>query len=265
MLAETGPLSAAIDPRMLLSLGLVLARTGTFVVASPLFGVQSGFEGYKISLIVCLTAVFWGVIGGPLEGDISAPAYVLLASREALIGFFLAFVFQLVQIALRTAGELIGHEMGLAMSGQVDPLTGLNTPAVTRFFDGLFLLGLLAVDGHHILLQSLGSSFERAPIGRLRLDLPFASFITDLFLEMLRAGLGFAAPVMVVLALVSLMTGLLSRAVPQLNILELSFTLRVSFALIAMFLFAPMLAPAMNGLYRRLDGALDRALFVLEG
>jgi len=69
----------------------------------------------------------------------------------------------------------------------------------------------------------------------------------------------------VLLVLVSLLIGLLARAVPQLNVLEVGFTLRIMVALVAMFAFAPLLAPAMEGLYLALDGGLAEVLEALEG
>jgi flagellar biosynthetic protein FliR len=72
--------------------------------------------------------------------------------------------------------------------------------------------------------------------------------------------LTFAAPVTVVLVLVSLLIGLLARAVPQLNVLEVGFTLRILVALLAMLAFAPLLAPALGALYESLDAGLETVL-----
>ena len=252
------------EPAAMLALGLFLARTSALVIACPLFGGQASFEGYRLALITTLTAVFWSTSGVPLEPGVGAPEYVLLVLRELGVGLFLGFVTQMILVVLRVSGELVGHEMGLAMAGQVDPITGTNTPVVSRFYEIFFFLGLLAVDGHHLILRSLAQSFDRAPVARLHFDLPVVEFARSLFVQTFAAGLGFAAPVMIVLLLVSILTGLLSRAVPQLNVLEISFSLRVSLALVAMFVFAPLLAPAMQHLYASLATALDEAVGVLE-
>jgi flagellar biosynthesis protein FliR len=68
---------------------------------------------------------------------------------------------------------------------------------------------------------------------------------------------------MVLLFLVSLMIGLLARAVPQINLLEAGFTLRILIGLLAMALFAPLLAPAMESLYAAVRTGLDDALYVM--
>jgi flagellar biosynthesis protein FliR len=47
------------------------------------------------------------------------------------------------------------------------------------------------------------------------------------------------------------------------NVLEVGFTLRISAALLALFLFAPLLAPALRVLYERLDTGLVGFLEVL--
>ena len=74
---------------------------------------------------------------------------------------------------------------------------------------------------------------------------------TDVF----SAGIVFAAPVMIFLMLVSLLMGLLARAVPTLNVLEIGFTMRVIVALGAMFVFTIPLAVGL--LYEWMKGGLE--------
>lgn len=248
---------------VLLAFGLYLTRCSAFVLAAPLYGSASGFSGYKVGMIGTLSVVFYGLWGEPLVMEGPPFEYLLFMFREALIGFFLAFVLQAVVIALRVAGELIGQAMGLNISSQVDPVSGINTPLITRLYEAFFYISFLSIDGHHGLLRAVGRSFECAPVGRADFDAPLTEFVGTLFSQLFNAGLTFAAPVMVILVLVTVLSGLLARAVPQLNVLELSFTLRVAFALIAMLIFAPMIAPALSSLFEQLDAALEGALFVM--
>ena len=138
-------------------------------------------------------------------------------------------------------------------------------PLVSQIYEILFFLALLSVNGHHWLLRALTDSYERAPVGRVQFNDGLPAFVVGLFSELFSAGLTFAAPILVLLMLVSVLIGLLSRAVPQLNILEFGFSLRITLGLVAMFLFAPLLAPAMEGLLGRLMDGLDAGLEVLEG
>ena len=253
-----------LDPGTLPTLGLVLIRTSAFILASPLLGDGSGFAGYKVGLIGVLSLLSFSLLELPLEAAVGPLEFGAMAAREVLIGAALAFVMQSALLAVRVGGELIGHEMAFNMSSIADPSTGVNTPLITRIYEGLFLLGLLAVDGHHVLIRALAESFDRAPVGRIAVETGLVHGVRVLFSEMFTAGLTFAAPVTVLLVLVSLLIGLLARAVPQLNVLEVGFTLRILVALVAMLAFAPLFAPAMAGLYEALDAGLASMLDGLQ-
>ena len=254
-----------LPPGAIATFGLVLVRTSAMVLTAPMIGDASGFSGYKVGLIGALSLLAMTTLDAPLEEPVGPVAFGAMAMREALIGLSIGFVLQAVLLAVRVAGEMIGHEMAFNMSTLVDPATGINTPLITKIHEGLFFLGLLAVDGHHFLMRALFESYGRAPVGEVVLDPGVVQVARSLFSNMFAAGLTLAAPVLVLLVLVSLLIGLLARAVPQLNVLEVGFTLRIVVALVAMFAFAPLLAPAMEGLYLALDGGLAEVLAALEG
>jgi flagellar biosynthetic protein FliR len=228
--------------------GLVLVRTSALVVSTPMLGSGTGFAGHRIGLIFFLSLLLYAVCGAP---PVAAEPILLgaLALREVLIGIFLGLSLHMVLLAVRVAGELVGQEMGFLVARQVDPTSGVATGLVTSLYENVFLMVLLALNGHHWLLRSLQRSFDLAPIGHLTLGGRLVPTAQAMFAEMFRAGIVFAAPVMVFLLLVSLLIGLLARAVPALNVLEVGFTLRVLVALGAMFLFAPLLEPALRALH----------------
>jgi flagellar biosynthetic protein FliR len=252
-----------LPPGTIEGFGLVLVRTSALVLAAPLFGLALPFSGARLGLIVILSGFFYSVAGAPLPGAGGPLVFAACAGRELAIGLALAFVLHGVVLAVRVAGEMIGHEMAFNMATMVDP-QGVSTPLVTQVYEGLFLIGLFALDGHHLVVRALCDSFERAPIGALGLPEGLSAALLSLFADMFAAGLTFAAPVLVVMLLVSLLIGLLARAVPQINVLEVGFTLRIAVALVAMLGFAPLLAPAMERMYAELAGGLDSVLTILE-
>lgn len=244
--------------------GLYLVRTSALVLSSPILGSGTGFAGYKVALILSVAVALFLSTGAPLAQEPGGIEFGLMCLHEILVGLFLGFVLQAVLIAVRVAGELVGTEMAFNMASIVDPGTGVQTPLVTQVYEVLFFLGLLAVNGHHWLLRALGSSFERAPIGGLRIEGGVVPLLLELFSRMFKAGITFAAPVLVLLLMVSVLIGLLARLVPQINVLEVGFNIRVMVGLLALFLFSPLLAPAMNTLFEQLMGGLDGCLEALE-
>lgn len=257
-------LPAFLTPGTLAAFGLYLVRTSAMVLSAPIFSTGTNFSMHRVALIVALAFLFYTASGSPLHSAPSPLEFGAFAGREILIGIALGFVLQLVSLAVRVGGEMIGQEMGFSMAAQVDPQTGVNMPLIAQLYDGLFLIGFLAVDGHHWMIRALSSSFERAPVGQIGGTGQLSSAVETLFIQMFTAGVVFAAPVMVLMFLVSLMIALIGRAVPQINLMDMGFTLRILGALLALYAFAPMIAPAMERLYSAVQTGLASVLGSLQ-
>jgi flagellar biosynthetic protein FliR len=255
----------ALQPGMLEAFGLHAARAAALVVGAPLLGSGTGFSAYKVALIMGLALLLHGTHGEPLAHQPGAIEYGVLMLREVVIGLALAFTLHIVLLAVRVAGEMVGHEMGFNMASIVDPATGVNTPVVTQLWEIFFYLGLLAVDGHHLLLRGLDASFDRAPVGEVTFAQDMHLLAGDMFVQMFEAGLVFAAPMLVLLFTLSVLMGVLARLVPQLNVNELGFTARVAVGLVALLAFVPLLAPALSRLYEGIDVGIGRTLDALGG
>lgn len=243
---------------------LYLLRTGALLLTAPIFSTGSSFTGYRVALVGSITFVLFSATGAPLTVEVTPMVFLVMALREIAIGLAMAFVLTMMQLVSRMAGDLIGQGMGLAMSSQSDPVTGLQTPLVSRIYEIIFVLGFLAINGHHVLLRALGDSFGRAPVGDIGLGAGVVELIEGFFGATMEAGVTFAAPVMVLLLLLSVLIGVLARVVPQVNVLEMSFTLRVALALVAMFVFAPVISPALMRLYDLQSLWLDQLIGTLE-
>jgi flagellar biosynthetic protein FliR len=248
------------EPGTLEAFGLFLVRSSALVLSAPVLGTATGFSGYKVALIFSVSFLLYGVHGAPLAGSVQPIEFGCLALREILIGLALAFSLHAVMLALRVAGELVGHEMGFNMAAIIDPVTGLHTPIITQIYEVFFILGFLMVDGHQLLLRGLAQSFERAPVGTLDVGQGLPWIAERLFTQMFTAGLTFAAPVLLLLMAASLLLAFLARAVPQLNVNEAGFTARIAIGLLALFVFAPLLTSSLHTLYGRFEEGLAAVL-----
>jgi len=252
-----------VPPGVIEAFGLTVVRTSALVLASPLFGTGSGVSGYKVGLTAVLSIVLFLAVGAPLAAPAGPLELGVLALRELLIGLMLAFTLHAVLLAVRVGGELVGHEMAFNMARQSDPATGVSVPIIAHLHEILFLLALLAINGHHWLVRALLESMRRAPVGELRFHDGMPDLVLTQFSQLFGAGLTFAAPMMVLLSLVSVSIGLLARAVPHINVLEFGFGLRIAGGLVAMYLFAPALQPALERLLEHLMDGLEAGLDLL--
>lgn len=244
--------------------GLYLVRTSALVLAAPVFSTVSNFNGYRVGLIGSLTIVLFLAGGEPLVETPGAVSFALLAGRELVIGLMLAFVLHAVILAVKVAGHMVGQEMAFNMASQSDPVSGTSLPILAFFYETMFLLILLGLDGHLWVVRALAESYERAPVGDMLMGSGMSEFALALFSQMFVAGLTFAAPVFVLLALISVLVGFLARAVPQINVMEFSFSARIIAGFVGMLLFAPLIQPASQHLLTSLMDGLSASLDVIE-
>lgn len=141
--------------------------------------------------------------------------------QQILIGIALGFTMQFAFAAVRTAGEIIGLQMGLSFATFVDPASHLNMPVLARIMDMLALLLFLTFNGHLWLISLLVDTFHTLPIGGEPLN-------SNAFLALTKAGsliflngLMLALPLITLLLTLNLALGLLNRMAPQLSILLL--------------------------------------------
>lgn len=252
---ETGQLAAFV---------LCLVRAGALVAAAPLLGAGVSAMPPKLALSLALAFALFGV-SEVQSVEAGGVFFTVLALRELVLGLFLGFVLQLGLLAIRVMGELLGLEMGLQMANQVDPVTGTSMPLVTRMYEGFAMLAMFSVDAHHWLVAALFDSLERAPLGLVASTDRMGEVFLAMFTEMLGAGITLAAPFGVVMAMVTILLGLLARTAPQINVLELGFTLRIGVAMVTMLVFAPLLGPMFEGLFEDIARWLDVALGAVGG
>ncbi|MHC4261095.1 MAG: flagellar biosynthetic protein FliR [Planctomycetota bacterium] len=252
------------DSAIVIAFVLCLVRAGALVATAPLLGASFATTPPKIALSMALAFALYGAAGEPAV-DAGGMHLTVLVMRELVIGLFLGFLLQLVLMAIRVMGEILGLEMGLQMANQVDPVTGISMPIVTRIYEGFAMLALLSIDAHHWVVRSLFDSIERAPLGIVASTDALGSVFMAMSSEMLGAGLALAAPFSIVMSLVSILLGLLARTAPQVNVLELGFTLRIAIAMVAMLVFSPLLGPMFDALFQSLADWIEVGLDALEG
>ena len=233
-------------------------RAGVVLMMLPVLGGEGVPRPARVLLSFALAVALVGVPAGAMPE--SASALLLAAGRELLIGLLLGFVARTLLAAPSLAGDLVAQELGLKMAEEVDPMTRLPESAVSRVYETALLLLFLVAQGHHDVLRALHESFARFPVGELSLPAGLAS-VADTAGTCLRFAVQIAAPLFAVLLCGSLVLALLTRAVPELNVMTFGYPLRLLASMVAAVALFPFVA--QPGL--RLIAGLQRALVAVAG
>ena len=110
---------------------------------------------------------------------------------------------------------------------------------------------LFALNGHLLLVRGFLASFEAVPLRPVAIGDLTASVTANVG-RFLVAALEIAAPVVVVLFLSEIALGLVSRAVPSLNVFAMSFPLKILLTLTVASLVFALLPGAVSALTDRI-------------
>jgi flagellar biosynthetic protein FliR len=219
----------------------IMTRIGAALLAAPIFSSA----GVPVQLRVAITGAIAVLITA--WTDVAAPPALLsiqgllAVAGEILIGLSMGFVIQLTFAAPTIAAEVISGTMGMSMATAVDPNTSAGSTALGQYFSILLTLAFLAVDAHLHFVELIVQSYKVFPPGEAWLSTVQLQQILDFGGDMLVTAILLALPVTLLLLLVNVVTGVISRSAPSLNLFALGLPAGVFTGLIALVISAPLL------------------------
>lgn len=239
---------------MLLPLLLLLGRVGSFLMVLPIFGWRALPLRVRAG-ITLLMAIFLACIrpnSVPIAPDTGLVAGTLMMIQEIIIGLGLGLVIALLFKAVEQGGLFAAQQMGFAFAHQVNPNTGTQSQSISIFFEMAFTLFFLGLNGHHLLIGVIVRSYDLFPLA----GAPEISQLTGAVVEagstMLVFAIRMCAPLLAAFLMLSLVLGAIARALPEMNILMISFPIRIALGL----LMAAAMTPYLHALTYDLADAM---------
>lgn len=217
------------DPNAMLSFLLTFIRISMVLFMLPIFGAEGLPNQWKAALCLVLTMAVWPVISLPGTNMPSHPfniALVLLG--EVVLGLVLGMTVRFFFMGIQAGGELVAMQMGFSMLQFADPMSGAQTGIIAHLLYTVTVLIFLTLDGHLYLLRAFVETFEYIPAGGLFLSDSLFHQVLSLAGMVYSLAVKIIAPVLAALFLVELALALMSRAAPQMHIMEVGFPLKIA-------------------------------------
>jgi len=179
---------------------------------------------------------------------IGGAGLLAIVAREAAIGLSLAFVVRLLIAGAELGGHLAGYQMGFSYGATVDPQSGVRSEMVSTLYGSLATLSFLAINGHHMLLRALTASYAGVPMGGGQINESLVKSISEMLGLVFIVGARLAAPVIVVLLIVELGVGLISRSSPALTFMVIGYPIRIVVGLFLLGLLVPTIPAVTSSL-----------------
>lgn len=236
----------ALAPANWPTLMLLTGRLGGLMLAAPLWSMTGMPKTARAGLVVMFAMML--LPGSPRAAAATDPLGLPLPfMTEMLIGLTIGLTAGVLLQGVSLAAELVSVQMGLSIGQVFLPAAELSVPGVGQLHGFLAMSVYLSLGGHLVLIEGLGASLRAVPPGGA-IDMVKASgAVIGLVGMLFRSAVQVAAPVMVALLVANVAIALLSRAVPQLNAMVVSFPITIGLGFLMVGASLPSLVSALGG------------------
>ena len=145
---------------------LITARLIGMVMISPFFNNEKLFiSPLKVAFLVFLAGLISVMIPLPDALPTTWLTLIIAVLLEIAIGYSVGFILQVLIAGIELAGFLIDTQAGISASSLFDPIRGDQVTIIASLYRRLAVLVLILLDGHHMMLLALRSTFEIIPLG----------------------------------------------------------------------------------------------------
>lgn len=235
-----------MDLSVLERFAMLLVRPGMVVMLAPGLGGAQIPVQVKVGLAVLLGIGLLPSVDVPR--GLGELGLAVVIAREAVIGLSLAFAVRALIAGAEFAGHLSGQQIGFSYGATIDPQSGVRNNMLSTLYGLLATLGFLAINGHHMVLRALAQSYAALPIGTGSLQPSVVASVRDILGLVFVVAFRLAAPVIVVLLVLELVVGLISRAAPSLGFMVIGYPLRLVAGLALLAALVPTIPAVTNSL-----------------
>ena len=242
---------------LLLQYFLASLRIGAFLLSAPLFGARWLPLQVRVIMAFAMGAAVVSLVPVVDVNTLTSSVGIAMIFIEIAIGLTAGLTLAIWFAAMLLAGEKIASSSGLGYAAQVDPTTGANTPVVSQILYLFLLVIFISVDGHLVAIATIMESYRILPLGS-----PVAPDV------MIAAGIGAAGsmflsaaiimlPIAMVLLMINVTVGIISRSAPTLNLFSFGFPI----TLISVFI---LLYVSVGGFGASAQGLIESGLSYVQ-
>lgn len=245
---------------LVLQFFILTLRIGAFAISAPFFGARLIALPTRI-IFACGMAVFvMGRVAVPPVAELASFMVLPVIAQELAIGLTAGLVLNIFFGSVSIAGEKIASTAGLSFAAQVDPASGGQTPVLSQIFSLFLTAVFLSLNGHLFALGLMLESFRFLPVGEGVFYSGLLGAGSQAAGEMFATAARLMLPLVVVLFLVNVTIGLITRSAPQLNLFSFGFPITLITVFVLLFLATGPMGFAFQDVVNRALDLLDETL-----
>ncbi len=222
------------DMSMLVAFWLCFSRWLAIVIQIPIFDHSAVPMNVKVLTSMLLAYAFFPEVTNTLRNEvvtIGQDHFWYLTFIHTGIGLFLGFILKSFMISFASAGSMISQQIGFGAVRYFDPMSESQVGPFEKLIQWTLLV--LVISSGALLPMFKGVYLSFFSINSLSLA-RFAQspdMIFNLFKDLFSISLLLAAPLMFLNLMINAVMGIISRTIPQMNIISVSFAINIGVGL----------------------------------
>lgn len=244
----------------------ILIRIGVILFLMPFFNSRVIPVTVKAGFTIILAMILFPVCG-PYTGVYpdTTLGMINVIIGEFVIGMILGLLVQLFFEGIRIMGQIVGFEIGFSIANVLDPQSGFQTSILSNIAYLLAIILFLILNGHHIILNAIRDSFAIIQPGSVSLNKQVFHEVMRRSGEMFVISVQIGAPVISAILFIQLAFGLITRLIPQMNIMVVAFPVQIATGLIFFGISLWVLLHFMEKDVNNLNSRLINMMFLIKG
>ncbi|MCQ2969363.1 MAG: fused FliR family export protein/FlhB family type III secretion system protein [Clostridium sp.] len=217
-----------INTSIFLTLTFIFVRLSAFFILFNIIFPSGTPKAMKLFIPMILAFIISGSISG-VDVNLLNSNYDLMIyfACEVLTGAILGIVTNILFQILKFSGSWIDLHIGFSMLSLTDATAASTTTATGKLLEYFSLVLFFITDSHHLLIKSLIESFSIVSIGSSIISQESMWNCMQIIIEYFFIGVKIALPIVLVIIITDLCMGLVSRVVPQINVMILGMPVKM--------------------------------------
>jgi flagellar biosynthesis protein FliR len=218
---------------------LTLARVGGVFSFVPFPAFKQAPDLVKVALSVLVTIALypvWPKWVGPMPSE---GFLVVVLMSEAALGITIGLSVRFIEEALLLSSQMVGLQAGYSFASTIDPSSQADSSVLQVLASLMASLLFFAFRLHEHVIRALAQSMVSHPPGHIMQLSASAEPLIRLGSTIFTAGLRLAFPIVALLMFIDISLALLGRLNQQLQLLSLSFPVKMLVALVVLGLTGP--------------------------
>lgn len=208
---------------------IVFSRVAGMMISMPVFSQNDIPAKIRIYIALGFCIVITPLLAPLIPYDKQMPFARLgfLCLFDLLVGFSIGLIGRSLLYSLDIAGNLIALTTGLSSAAVFNPAMGSQTPLPSSFLVLGGTMVLLALDLHHLMIQSIFYSYHMMPFGGENIAQDMTTLLLKSFERLFSTGLQLAYPFLILGIVFNLALGVLNKMVPQMQVFFVAMPVQI--------------------------------------